>query len=185
MPTLIKNPAPKQVQQDMEKFHCWAATLESWFATRKPPIVLAPSTQKELLAAFSHLESAEGGLMIGKAMVDIMLLFQMRVDIYRPKKSGPIPGQAIYQRLKDKSYLWAFYLGGPDLGEFLGHAVVIYGVMENQTLRVMDPMGGVLTYLPISELNKTDTVFVCWHEAGPGWSDYMFNIAKPIKEATR
>lgn len=37
MATYLKNPPPKHVQQDTSKFHCWAASLESWIDTRKPP----------------------------------------------------------------------------------------------------------------------------------------------------
>ena len=51
---------------------------------------------------------------------------------------------------------------------------------KDPTLRIMDPWTGLLTYMPIADLNQTDTVFVCWYETSPSWSDDMFKIMKAM-----
>jgi hypothetical protein len=108
------------------------------------------------------------------------------LDLYKPQKGQPLKGQPILNRLMTKSYLWLFYLGGPNLGTFLGHAVVVYGVLKSQTadatLKVMDPWTGTLTFEPISELNKSDTIFTCWYETGPTWSEDMFRIMTALSK---
>ncbi len=116
-----------------------------------------------------------------------MFDFQMMVDLYKPQTTAAT-ASAILQRLMMKGYLWAFYIGGPDLGEFIGHAMVIYGVVDSTgkapTLKIMDPWTGTLTFMSMEDLNKTATVFVCWYETGPNWSNDMFRIMSAVAKAT-
>jgi hypothetical protein len=185
----LKNPPPKSVAQDTSKFHCWAASLESWIDARKPktPQASMTKTQAELITSYKDFTGAKDGLMIGKAMIQLMFDFQMMLDLHKPQKGQPLTGQSILNRLMTKSYLWLFYLGGPNLGTFLGHAVVVYGVLKSQTadatLKVMDPWTGTRTFEPISELNKSDTIFTCWYETGPTWSEDMFRIMTALSKA--
>jgi hypothetical protein len=178
----VRNPPPKAVAQDTSKFHCWAASLESWISARKPqtPQASMTSKQADLITSYKDFTGANDGLMVGKAMIQIMFDFQMMVDLHKPQAGNKLTGQSILNRLLNKSYLWLFYLGGPNLGTFLGHAVVVYGVLKSDkadaTLKIMDPWTGTLTFDPISELNKADTIFTCWHETGPNWSNDMFRI---------
>lgn len=143
-------------------------------------------TQTELIEGYKDFTGAKDGLMVGKAMIQVMFDFQMMFDLHKPKTKA-ITLASIQQRLMMKSYLWMLYLGGPDLGTFLGHCVVVYGTVDNQgkdpTLRIMDPWTGTLTFQPLADLNQTDTVFVCWHETGPSWSDDMFRIMKGTADA--
>ena len=185
MTTYMKNPPPKVVAQDKKKFHCWAASLESWIDARKPatPQAAMSKTQAELISSYKEFTGAKDGLMVGKAMIQIMFDFQMMLDLHKPATKA-ITATPILNRLMMKSYLWLFYLGGQGLGTFLGHAEVIYGVVSQGSdvnLRVMDPWTGTLALLPLSELNARDTVFVCWHETGPNWSDDMFRIMTAVK----
>jgi hypothetical protein len=182
----MKNPPPKVVAQDKTKFHCWAASLESWIDARKPPTPQASmtKTQAELISSYKDFTGAKDGLMIGKAMVQLMFDFQMMLDLHKPATKA-ITAQSILNRLMMKSYLWLFYLGGAGLGTFLGHAEVIYGIDgfgADAKLRVMDPWDGKLSLLPLSELNGRDTVFVCWYETSQSWSDDMFRIMKAMSK---
>lgn len=187
----LKNPSPKAVQQDTSKFHCWAASLESWIGARKPqtPQASMTSTQADLIRSYKDFTGAKDGLMVGKAMLQIMFDFQMMIDLYKPQAGKPVTGQAILSRLLNKSYLWLFYLGGPGLGARLGHALVVYGVQKSHktdaTLKVMDPWTGTLTDHPVADLNQTDTVFSCWYETGPNWSDDMLRIIMAVSGAQK
>ncbi|MFL5342875.1 MAG: hypothetical protein ACJ8F7_22300 [Gemmataceae bacterium] len=194
MATYAKNPPPKKVAQDTKKFTCWAAALESWISAAKPPTPTAAmaNTQDELIASYKAFEGAKDGLMVGKALLQIMFDFQMMVDIYHPngvdgKSKKALTASAILQRLMMKGFLWCFYIGGPDLDTFLGHAVVIYGVNKaysaDAEVQIMDPWTGTLTTMPVADLNKTDTVFVCWLENSPTWSDDMFRIMSAMTKA--
>ncbi|MBV9835160.1 MAG: hypothetical protein JO055_12180 [Alphaproteobacteria bacterium] len=182
----MKNPPPKVVAQDKTKFHCWAASLESWIDARKPatPQASMTKTQAELISSYKDFLGAKDGLMVSKAMMQLMFDFQMMLDLYKPETKA-ITGQAIVNRLMMKSYLWLFYLGG-SLGNFLGHAEVIYGVDgfgADANLRVMDPWEGKHNLLPLSDLNSRSTVFVCWYETSPTWSGDMFRIMKAMSNA--
>jgi hypothetical protein len=187
----IKNPPPKAVAQDTSKFHCWAASLESWIGARKPqtPQAGMTSTQADLITGYKDFTGAKDGLMVGKAMMQLMFDFQLMVDLYKPQTGKPVTGQAILSRLLNKSYLWLFYLGGPGLGTRLGHALVVYGVQKSDkadaTLKVMDPWTGTLTFEPVADLNKTDTVFSCWYETSPTWSNDMFRIMSAVTGAQK
>ena len=186
MATYLKSPPPKTVAQDTSKFHCWAASLESWIAARKPatPQAAMTKTQAELITGYKDFTGAKDGLMVGKAMIQVMFDFQMMLDLHKPQTKA-ITLLSIQQRLMQKSYLWLLYLGGPGLGTFLGHCVVAYGTVDGKdpALRIMDPWTGTLTLQTLASLNKTDTVFVCWHETGASWSDDIFRIMKGISVA--
>jgi hypothetical protein len=182
----LKNPPPKLVAQDQSKFHCWAASLESWIDARKPATPQAAMTNKqaELVTSYKEFTGANDGLMVGKAMIQVMFDFQMMLDLHKPKTKKITLAQ-IQQRLMMKSYLWLLYLGGPDLGPFLGHCVVVYGTVDipEPSLRVMDPWTGMLEVQPLTTFNEPDTVFVCWYETGPNWSNDMFSIMKAMSAA--
>lgn len=182
----LKNPPPKLVAQDQSKFHCWAASLESWIDARKPKTPQAAMTtkQSELITSYKDFTGANDGLMVGKAMIQVMFDFQMMLDLHKPQ-TKKVTLASIQQRLMMKSYLWLLYLGGPDLGTFLGHCVVVYGTVDGQepSLRVMDPWNGRLEVQTLASFNETDMVFVCWHETGPTWSDDMFRIMTAMSAA--
>jgi len=195
MSTYTKNPPPKQVAQDTSKFTCWAAALESWISARKPatPTAMMSNTQDQLIAAYKDFEGAKNGLEVGRAIRQVLFDFQMMLDLYFPsgtnanvaKKS--VTATTIVQRLMMKGYLWYFRIGGPGLGTFLGHCYVIYGIVNSQTadpdIQVMDPWTGTLTTIPLSELNGSDTVCMCWYETSPSWSDDMFRIWRAMPTA--
>jgi hypothetical protein len=188
MPTYTKNPPPKKVAQDTSTFTCWAAALESWIGVAKPgtPTAMMAKTQDELIAAYKDVEGAKNGLMVKKALTQILFDFQMMLDLYSPSGNGgggqkrPVAAATVLQRLMTKGYLWCFYIGGPGLGAFLGHSEVIYGITKSSSpdaeLQVMDPWTGTLTTKPVKELNQADTVCICWLEKSPTWSDDMFRI---------
>jgi len=182
----LKNPPPKSVKQDQSKFHCWAASLESWIDARKPgtPQAGMTNTQKDLVESYKNFTGAKDGLMVGKAMIQVMFDFQMMLDLHKPQAKA-MTLQSIQQRLIQRSYLWMPYLGGPGLGTFLGHCVVVYGTVDvpEPSLRVMDPWTGKLETQKLSDFNRADMVFVCWHETGPSWSDSMFKIMKGMADA--
>ena len=182
----LKNPPPKTVAQDQTKFHCWAASLESWIAARKPatPQAAMTKTQAELIAGYKDFTGAKDGLMVGKAMIQVMFDFQMMLDLHKPATKA-ITLASLQQRLMMKSYLWLLYLGGPGLGTFLGHCVVVYGTVDSPdpALRIMDPWTGTLITQSLADFNQADMVFVCWHETGPSWSDDMFRIMKGMADA--
>jgi len=183
-----KNPPPKLVAQDQSMFHCWAASLESWIDARKPntPQAAMTSKQAELITSYKDFTGANDGLMVGKAMIQVMFDFQMMLDLHKPQTKGITLAQ-IQQRLMMKSYLWVLFLGGPGLGTFLGHCVVVYGTVDAPApaLRVMDPWTGKLEIQALDGFNKRETVFVCWHETGPTWSDDMFRIMKAMSVAKK
>lgn len=182
----LKNPAPKSVKQDQSQFHCWAASLESWIDARKPqtPQAFMTKTQAELIKGYQGFTGAKDGLMVGKAMVQVMFDFQMMLDLHKPQTKA-ITLASIQQRLALKSYLWMLFLGGPGLGNFLGHCVVVYGTVDTPepSLRVMDPWTGQLEIQKLADFNQRETVFVCWHETGASWSDDMFKIMKAMADA--
>lgn len=190
MATYLKSPPPKLVQQDTSKFHCWAASLESWIDARKPQTPQAAMTkmQADLITSYKDFVDAKDGLMVGKALIQLMFDFQMMVDLHKPQTKA-ITLASIQQRLMMKGYLWLFHLGGPGLGTFLGHCLVVYGTVDaagkDPNLNVMDPWAGKLTTKPLTELNKSDTVFVCWYETGPTWSNDMFRIMKAVSGAQK
>jgi hypothetical protein len=194
MATYTRNPPPKKVAQDTSRFTCWAAALESWIDAAKPgtPTAMMNKTQNSLIATYKDFEGAKDALMASKAMKQVLFDFQMMVDLYFPTGNGgriakkPVSAAAILQRLMMKGYLWCFYVGGPDLGTFLGHSVVIYGATKTNAsdaeVQIMDPWTGTLTTMSISDLNKADIVCTCWLETSPTWSDDMFRIWKSLPQ---
>jgi hypothetical protein len=192
MATYTKFPPPKKVAQDTSKFTCWAAALESWIGAAKPstPLASMVTTQKGLLAAYKDVMDANNGLVVAKALRQILVDYQMMVDVYLPAgKAGAAPkkavtGAAVLQRLKMKGYLWMFYIGGLGLSSIVGHAEVIYGITKSDRadaeLQVMDPWTGTLTTKPIADLNQSDTVFICWYETGLTWRNDMLRVWRAI-----
>lgn len=186
MPSFVKSPAPKPVQQDTSKFHCWAAALESWIACAKPgtPMAAMNTTQADLIRSYKDFTGAKDGLMVGKALYQVMFDFQMMVDLHSP--GSLVTGGKIAQRLFTKGYLWMFYVGG-SLPGTLGHAEVIYGIRDSNSasaaVHVMDPWIGQHTVKPVSELAAFNQVFICWKETGPTWAEDMFRIMKALVTA--
>lgn len=184
----LKSPAPKLVAQDQSMFHCWAASLESWIDARKPntPQAMMTSKQFDLINSYKNFTGANDGLMVGKAMIQVMFDFQMMLDLHKPE-TKKITLASIQQRLITKGYLWMLFLGGPGLGSFLGHCVVVYGTVDapEPALRVMDPWTGTLETQTLARFNKTETLFVCWHETGSSWSNDMFRIMTAMADAKK
>lgn len=186
MPTYAKTPAPLKVQQDTSKFHCWAASLESWIDCAKPgtPIAGLNKTQADLIRAYKDFTGAKDGLYVAKALMQIMFDFQMMLDLFTP--TTPITGSKIAQRLFAKGYLWMFYLGG-SLGGHLGHCEVVYGVVDSHKadakVNTMDPWTGSHEVKEVKELLTRSQIFLCWKETSPSWSDDMFKIMSALVKA--
>ena len=183
MSSWFKSPAPKLVKQDTSKFQCWAASLESWIACAKPgtPMAAMNSTQADLIRAYKDFTGAKDGLMVAKAMIQVMFDFQMMLDIHAP--GSAVTGGKIAQRLYSRGYLWMFYLGGQMRAD-LGHAEVVYGISDANSpqarLHTMDPWTGTLSVTEIQDIALCKQVFVCWKETSPTWSDDMFKIMKAM-----
>lgn len=186
MPSWFKNPTPKLVKQDTSKFHCWAASLESWIACAKPgtPMATIAPTQADLIRAYKDFTGAKDGLMVAKAMMQVMFDFQMMLDIHAP--GSVVTGGKIAQRLYTKGYLWMFYLGG-QMRDDLGHAEVVYGISDvysdKARLHTMDPWVGQLSVTELRDIALCKQVYVCWKETSSSWSDDMFKIMKALVAA--
>ncbi len=181
MATYAKSPAPKLVKQDTSKFHCWAASLESWIDCAKPgtPQAAMTKTQAELIASYKQFTGTKDALLVTKALFQVMFDFQMMASVFYPGSQAN--GHSIALRLMTKGYLWMFYFGG-GLGTNLGHAEVVYGVVNSHSqdaqIRTMDPWTGTLELRPVADLRTRSQVYMCWKENSPTWSDDMFKIMK-------
>jgi|GEM_PF-2145440 len=167
----VFRPHPKLVKQDKKKHTCWAAALESWMSvTPQSPAHWYIKTQEDAIDEWEMFCNKKGGLDVIWGVQFVAAGTGMDLKVF--PDASKLTGRFLADKLKTKGHLYFFFAGGQtDIGNGIGHCVVIYRVAnffsDACTLSIMDPWPDVQGYTencPLADFKKAKEAVVGWPE---------------------
>ena len=151
--------APPLVKQ-VDEMSCWAAAMEAWLAVASGR---KPRSQHELIGVMQQKGALndDGYLIIKKGIPILAQMAGMSIQVFPKHKKSKLTTSLLLKKLVKGHVYMAYNVFG------IGHAVVVYGVVDdpsNERMFAMDPwMGRGYTSDTLSDYKRdSDEFFIGW-----------------------